>query len=63
METNEIKVNNGRVLGMFAFIRNAELKNVRTSEFDDKDMVKRITSYIRKKSAEPIHGEGEKGDE
>jgi hypothetical protein len=63
METNENKVNNGRVFGMFAAIRNAELKNVRTSEFDDKEMVNRITAYIRKKSIETIHGEEDKGDE
>jgi hypothetical protein len=63
MEMSEIKVNNGRVLTMFSAIRGAELKNVRTSEFDDKEMVNHITSYIRRKSVEPTHSEGDKGDE
>lgn len=59
METNESKVKNGRVLSMFMAIRNAELKNVRTLEHDDKDMVKRITSYIRNEANRPPQGEGD----
>lgn len=59
METNESKVKNGRVLSMFMAIRNAELKNVRTLEHDDKDMVKRITAYIRNEANRPHQGEGD----
>lgn len=46
MVTNDSKVNNGRILKMFIAIRNFELKNVRTLQYDSKDMVKRITNYI-----------------
>lgn len=46
MVTNDSKVNNGRILKMFIAIRNSELKNVRTLQYDSKDMVKRITNYI-----------------
>ena len=59
METNESKVKNGRVLSMFMAIRNAELKNVRTLEHDDKDMVKRIRAYIRNEANRPPQGEGD----
>lgn len=46
MVTNDSNVNNGRILKMFITIRNSELKNVRTLQYDSKDMVKRITNYI-----------------
>lgn len=35
---------------MFMAIRNFELKNVRTLQYDSKDMVKRITNYIVKQA-------------
>lgn len=46
MVTNDSNVNNGRILKMFITIRSSELKNVRTLQYDSKDMVKRITNYI-----------------
>lgn len=48
MVTNDSKINNARVMTMFMAIRNFELKNVRTLQYDSKDMVKRITNYIVK---------------
>lgn len=50
MAMNDPKVNYARVLNMFITIRNSELKNVRTLQYDSKDMVKRITNYIVKQS-------------
>lgn len=50
MATNDSKVNNARVMAMFMTIRNSELKNVRTLQYDSKDMVKRITNYIVKQT-------------
>lgn len=50
MVTNDSKVNNARVMAMFVAIRNFELKNVRTLQYDSKDMVKRITNYIIKQA-------------
>lgn len=41
MVTNDSKINNARVMTMFMAIRNFELKNVRTLQYDSKDMVKR----------------------
>jgi len=52
MATNDSKVNNARVMAMFMAIRNSELKNVRTLQYDSKDMVKRITNYIVKQADE-----------
>ena len=46
MVTNDSKINNARVMTMFMAIRNFELKNVRTLQYDSKDMVKRITNFI-----------------
>lgn len=46
MVTNDSTINNGRILKMFITIRSSELKNVRTLQYDSKDMVKRITNYI-----------------
>lgn len=50
MVTNDSKVNNVRVMTMFIAIRNFELKNVRTLQYDSKDMVKKITTYIVKQA-------------
>lgn len=50
MVTNDSKVNNVRVMTMFIAIRNFELKNVRTLQYDGKDMVKKITTYIVKQA-------------
>lgn len=38
MVTNDSKINNARVMTMFMAIRNFELKNVRTLQYDSKDM-------------------------
>lgn len=50
MATNEPKINQARVMTMFMAIRNSEMKNVRTLQYDSKDMVKRITNYIVKEA-------------
>lgn len=50
MVTNDSNVNNARVMVMFMAIRNSELTNVRTLQYDSKDMVKRITNYIVKQA-------------
>lgn len=50
MGMNEPAVNNALVMSMFMAIRNSELKNVRTLQYDSKDMVKMITKYIMKES-------------
>lgn len=50
MGMNEPAVNNALVMSMFLAIRNSELKNVRTLQYDSKDMVKKITKYIMKES-------------
>lgn len=52
MATNEDEVNAVRVFTMFIAIKNAELKNVRTLERDNKDMVKLIANFIEKKAKE-----------
>ena len=44
------KINNARVMGMFMTMQKAEQKNVRTAEYDSKDMVKRLAGYILKES-------------
>ena len=46
MATNDPKINQARVMTMFMVIRNDEMKNVRTLQYESKDMVKRITNYI-----------------
>lgn len=48
MAMNDSEVSNGRVLAMFMAIKAAEMKNVRTLQYESKDMVARITSYIVK---------------
>lgn len=63
MVMNDPKVNNGRVLAMFVAIRNSELKNVRTLQYDSKDMVKRITNYIVKQSDEATSSSREADNE
>jgi len=52
MAMNDPKVNNARVMSMFVAIRKSELENVRTLQYDSKDMVKRITNYIVKQADE-----------
>ena len=59
MGTNDFKVSNARVMTMFMAIRNSELKNVRTLQYDSKDMVKRITNYIVSQADEAASGSKE----
>lgn len=63
MATNDPKVNYARVLNMFITIRNSELQNVRTLQYDSKDMVKRITNYIVKQSDDAVSDSKEADDE
>ena len=63
MAMNDPEVNYARVLSMFMAIRNSELKNVRTLQYDSKDMVKRITNYIVKQSGDAASGSKEADDE
>ena len=63
MAMNDPEVNYARVLSMFMAIRNSELKNVRTLQYDSKDMVKRITNYIVKQSDDAALGSKEADDE
>lgn len=63
MAMNDPKVNYARVMNMFLAIRNDELKNVRTLQYDSKDMVKRITNYIVKQSDDAASDSKEAGDE
>lgn len=63
MAMNDPKVNYARVLNMFITIRNSELKNVRTLQYDSKDMVKRITNYIVKQSDDSASDSKEADDE
>ncbi|MGM9602718.1 MAG: hypothetical protein ACI3W5_14190 [Faecousia sp.] len=63
MATNDPKVNYARVLNMFITIRNSEQKNVRTLQYDSKDMVKRITNYIVKQSDDAASDSKEAEDE
>lgn len=63
MAMNDPKVNYARVLNMFITIRNSELKNVRTLQYDSKDMVKRITNYIVKQSDDAASDSKEAEDE
>jgi hypothetical protein len=46
MENNEI--NSSMLRDMFNAIRQEEIKNIKVNKFDDKTMVKRISSYIEK---------------
>lgn len=63
MATNDPKVNYACVLNMFITIRNSELQNVRTLQYDSKDMVKRITNYIVKQSDDAVSDSKEADDE
>ena len=63
MAMNDPKVNYARVLNMFITIRNSEQKNVRTLQYDSKDMVKRITNYIVKQSDDAASDSKEAEDE
>lgn len=47
METTKHDVKSGRAFGMFMNIRSMELKNVRSAEFTEREMVSRITNYIK----------------
>ena len=60
---NDPKVNYARVLNMFITIRNSELQNVRTLQYDSKDMVRRITNYIVKQSDDAVSDSKEADDE
>ena len=63
MAMNDPKVNYARVLNMFITIRNSELQNVRTLQYDSKDMVRRITNYIVKQSDDAVSDSNEADDE
>ena len=63
MAMNDPKVNNARVMKMFIAIRKSELENVRTLQYDSKDMVKRITNYIVKQADEAASSAKEVDDE
>jgi len=63
MAMNDPKVNNARVMNMFIAIRKSELENVRTLQYDSKDMVKRITNYIVKQADEAASSPKEADDE
>lgn len=63
MAMNDPKINYARVMNMFIAIRNDELKNVRTLQYDSKDMVKRITNYIVKQSDYAVSDSKEAEDE
>ena len=63
MAMNDPKVNYARVLNMFITIRNSELQNVRTLQYDSKDMVRRITNYIVKQSDDAVSDSKEADDE
>lgn len=59
MAMNEVKA--GRVLTMFMAIKETELKNVRTLEHDNKEMVKIIANFIEKKAKEDYANGDDKG--
>lgn len=63
MAMNEPKVNQARVMSMFITIRNSEMKNVRTLQYESKDMVKRITNYIVNQADDAASGVKEADDE
>lgn len=63
MATNDPKLDYTRVINMFMTIRNSELKNVRTQQYDSKDMVKRITAYIVKHTEDTTSSSKEVDDE
>lgn len=63
MAMNDPKVNYARVMNMFLAIRNDELKNVRTLQYDSNGMVKRITNYIVKQSDDAASNSKEADDE
>lgn len=63
MAMNEPKVNQARVMSMFITIRNSEMKNVRTLQYENKDMVKRITNYIVNQADDAASGVKEADDE
>lgn len=63
MARNDPKINHGRVMTMFMVIRNEEMKNVRTLQYESKDMVKRITNYIVKQADEAASSAKEADDE
>lgn len=40
------QVKSGRIFSMFMALQKAEQQNVRTAQYDSKDMVKRISKFI-----------------
>ena len=63
MATNDPKISQVRAMNMFMAIRNDEMKNVRTSQYEPPEMVKRITSYIVKQANEAASSNKEADDE
>jgi hypothetical protein len=63
MAMNEPKINQARVMSMFIAIRNSEMKNVRTLQYESKDMVRRITNYIVNQADNAASGVKEADDE
>lgn len=63
MAMNDPNINQARVMTMFMTIRNSEMKNVRTLQYESKDMVKRITNYIVKQADEAASSAKEADDE
>lgn len=63
MAMNEPKINQARVMSMFIAIRNSEMKNVRTLQYESKDMVRRITNYIVNQTDNAASGVKEADDE
>ena len=60
---NDIKINHARVMSMFIDIRICEMKNVRTLQYESKDMVRRITNYIVNQADNAASGVKEADDE
>jgi hypothetical protein len=50
-------VNHAKAYNMFLTLKNEELKNVRTAEYESKDMVKRITKYIAREAKKELDAE------
>jgi len=52
MENEAIKLTQEQFDRMFIAIRKAEIENVNTQKFDDKEMAKKIAKYLMKKAEE-----------
>lgn len=59
MAMHEERIDNAKILEMFIKIKSAELRNVRTLEYDDKEMVRMLTNYIKKETARMVQSSGE----